>query len=891
VPVPVRHALLPEGEPMHPAPPLPTDTVTFLFTDIEGSTRLWELHPEAMCLALARHDLLLTAGIHEHGGQLVKSRGEGDSFFAVFPHPTAALAAAALQQALLTEPWPAETPLRVRMALHVAPAELREGDYYGPGVIRCARLRAVAHGGQVLLSEATADRVRDHLPAGVSLRDLGSHRLKDLQQPERIFQLLHPCLPADFPPLRSLEAFAHNLPAQLTSFIEREQVMAEVKQLLATTRLPTLTGSGGCGKTRLALQVGADLVEEYADGVWLVELAALADPGQVPQTVAAALGVREEPNRPLTQTLLDDLRPKQVLLVLDNCEHLLSACAHLADPLLRGCPHLRLLATSREALGITGEQTYRVPSLSLPDLPHLPPLERLHEFEAVQLFADRAGLVRSDFTLTEANAAAVVQVCRRLDGIPLAIELAGARVRVLSVEQVAARLDDRFRLLTGGSRTALPRQQTLRALIDWSYDLLSEPERVLLRRLSVFAGGWTLEAAEGVCGGDGIDEWEILDLLTELVDKSLVVAAEQGEEVRYRLLETIRQYGQEKRAGSGEEQGLRGRHRDWFLGLAEQAAREWESAAQEQWLERLEREHDNVRAALGWSVECGEAAAGLQLGTALYRFWEVRGYLAEGRERLAALLAVGEASERTVAHAKALNAAAFLASRQGDYEATRALCEESLVVGREVGDKRVMASSLNILGHVAIDHGDTGAAWALYEESLRLWRELGDTQGIAMVLNNLGSVTFYEGDYQAARALHEETLVLRRQMGAKHGIATSIANLAEVARHEGDWERARAVWAESLPLFGEMGDRGRVAEGLQGVAAVSGAQGQRRRAVRLLGAAEALREAIGSPLTTPNVTLLDSERVWVKGRRRCSNVRACARSARPGAPGELRHSL
>jgi class 3 adenylate cyclase len=450
---------------MESATPLPGGAVTFLLTDIEGSTKLWEQHPEAMEAAVARHDTLAAVIVHQHAGTLVKQRGEGDSLFAVFADPVDAVTAATtLQLALCSEPWPSETPLRVRIALHTGAAALRDGDYYGATVNRCARLRAVAHGGQVLLSRTTRDHVRNCLPEGASLRDLGSHRLKDLQQPEQVYHLLHPDLPSDFPPLRSLEAFAHNLPAQLTSFIGREQAMAEVKQCLATSRLVTLTGSGGCGKTRLALQVAADLLEEYAGGVWLVELAPLVDDALVPQTVASALGVREEPGRGLTETLVEYLKPKALLLILDNCEHLLTACAQLTDALLRSCPSLRILASSREGLGIGGEQAYRVPSLALPDARRLPALERLQEFEAVQLFAERARFCQAAFAVTPANAPAVIQVCERLDGIPLAIELAAARLKALPVEKLNERLDDRFRLLTGGSRTALPRQQTLKAL-------------------------------------------------------------------------------------------------------------------------------------------------------------------------------------------------------------------------------------------------------------------------------------------------------------------------------------------------------------------------------------------------------------------------------------------
>jgi class 3 adenylate cyclase len=482
-------------------PDLPTGTVTFLFTDIEGSTRLWEQHPEAMEAALARHDALAATVIQQHDGILVKHRGEGDSLFAVFARAADAVTGAAmLQQVLNAEPWPAETPLRVRMALHTGDAALRERDYFGAAVNRCARLRAVAHGGQLLLSAATQELVRDSLPEGVSFRDLGEHRLRDLARPERVFQLLHPDLPADFPPLTSLNTLPNNLPQQVTSFIGREKEMAAVRRLLDTTRLLTLTGSGGTGKTRLTLQVAAELLEGDGDGVWLVELAPLAEPSLVPQAVATALGVREEPGRPLSQTLVGFLKPKRLLLLLDNCEHLLSACAELAGLLLRSCPGVQILATSREGLNIPGETTYRLPSLSLPDPRQLPTsVESLSQYEAVRLFIDRAAAAVPSFAVTHQNAPAVAQLCVRLDGIPLAIELAAARVKALSVEQINGRITDMFRLLTGGSRTALPRQQTLRAAIDWSYDLLSEKEKILLRRLSVFAGGWTLEAAEQVC--------------------------------------------------------------------------------------------------------------------------------------------------------------------------------------------------------------------------------------------------------------------------------------------------------------------------------------------------------------------------------------------------------
>jgi len=880
----------------------PTGTVTFLFTDIEGSTKLWEQHPGTMPVALARHDDLLTEAIQQHGGVVVKNRGEGDSFFAVFARATDAVAAAwTLQQALLAEPWPPPLApptlgglggLRVRVALHTGEADQRGGDYYGASVNRCARVRAVAHGGQVLLSQATAERVREHLPEGGrsgatwGLRDLGSHRLKDLQQPEHLYQLLHPDLPADFPPLRSLAAFAHNLPAQVTRFIGREREMGEVKVLLATTRLLTLTGSGGCGKTRLALQVVAEVLEEYLDGVWLVELAALADPNLVPQTVAAALGVREEPNRPLLATLADYLRPRSLLLLLDNCEHLLATCAQLADTLLRACPNLTVLASSREGLGIAGEQTYRVPSLSLPDPQRLPPPERLREIEAVQLFADRAGLAQPSFAVTAANAVPVAQVCERLDGIPLAIELAAARVKVLPVEQIVARLDDRFRLLTGGSRTALPRQQTLRALIDWSYDLLSEPERALLRRLSVFAGGWTLEAAETVGAGGEIEEWEVLDRLTALVDKSLVVVEEQSGETRYRLLETVRQYARDRLLEAGEAATVRERHLDWYLALAERAEPEFRGAEQLVWLNRLEAEHDNLRAALEWSQSGDDRGeAGLRLIGALGWFWGVRCHWGEMRSWIERVLASTEESGRTAVRARVLCHAGTSAWVQGDWVAARPRLEESLAIWRELGNQEGVASSLIQLAIVTHWLGDPAAAlaqieesvtlyrqgkdkWGLasalhimaarkrnagdyvgarvcVEESLALIRETGNPWGLCLSLSSMGGEALRLGDYAAARSFFEESLALARKVGDKWTIAGLLEALGNVSRCEGDYARAVALYKESLARHRDLTSKGSISQVLYLLGYVAQDQGKVERAARLLGAAEGLFDALG----------------------------------------------
>jgi predicted ATPase/class 3 adenylate cyclase len=786
---------------------LPSGTVTFLFTDIEGSTRLWEEHPEAMREALGRHDALLREAIGAHQGRVFKT--VGDQFCAAFTAAPEALAAAlTAQRALHAEPWPGTGPLRVRMALHTGTAEAREGDYLGPPLNRIARLLEAGHGGQILLSLATQELVRDHLPEESGLRDLEEHRLKDLTRPERVFQLLHPDLPADFPPLRSLAAFAHNLPAQLTSFIGREQAMAEVKDLLSTTRLLTLTGSGGCGKTRLALQVAVDLLEEYAEGVWLVELAPLADPALVPQTVLSALGVREETGRPLIETLVDYLQPKSLLLILDNCEHLLTACAQLADHLLRCCPKLQILASSREGLGIAGEQTYRVPSLALPDARHLPPLERLHDFEAVQLFADRARASQATFAVTPANAPSVAQVCQRLDGIPLAIELAAARVKALPVEQIAARLDDMFRLLTGGSRTALPRQQTLRALIDWSYNLLTEAERTLLRRLSVFAGGWTLEAAEAVCPGDGIEGWEVLDLLTQLVDKSLVVYLEQGSGARYRLLETVRQYARDRLLEASEGEVVRDRHRDWFVALAEQAAPHLQFGSEERtWMDRLERDHDNLRAALEWCQATEEGGeAGLRLAGALTWFWYKRGHKTEGWQRASSALSIGSGAS-AARRGKALTDAFWLALFRSDFPAQATLAAEALALGREAGDPWLTATALHRSGMVAAQGGDLERAQVMCEEGLSLARQLGDRLLLALLSQAMAIAAQQRGDYERARTFYQDSLDHFRGLEDSGGTAVLLTHLGWLARQEGNDERARALWSEALALWRGVGDR------------------------------------------------------------------------------------
>jgi len=712
-------------------------------------------------------------------------------------------------------------------------------------------------------------------------------------------------------PARRLDfARRQSLPLQLTRFVGRERALADLAQVLAGTRLLTLTGPPGVGKTRLALQLAEETSDVFPDGVGLVDLAPLADPFLVPRAVAEVLGVQEQPRRPLVETLADALYAQRLLLVLDNCEHLVEAGAALADSLLRACPRLTILATGREALGIGGEHAWPVPSLTVPsDVPAatVDALAALRQSEGVQLFVERVHAAVPSFTLTERNARAVVQICRRLDGIPLALELAAARVRVLSVEQLAARLDDagigrgdastdaRFRLLTGGSRAALPRQQTLRAAIDWSYALLREPERRLLRQASVFAGGWTLEAAETVCSDDGLAADEVLELLQALVDKSLVIADAEGMEARYRLLDTLRQYATERLRDADEETVVRGRHLAWYAALSEELGRRIDAGQQRVWLERLEREHDNFRAALTWSLAArGEDAAdareraelGLRLAGALGWFWYLHSYLEEGRRWLHEVLAAS-AQAPAAPRARALALAGLLAENQGDYRHAETLLQDSLAHARQTDDMPGVARALTVLGLVARNLGDYEEATALLAEGLAtaracgecwiemvslLWlgsvaryqgdvqratelldaslavsRELGDESIRLRILSHRGMVAHAQGHEQQATELLEESLELARHINSKWGAAVALIDLGIVAHAQGDPGRAAAECVDGLRLFRDVGDRWGITRGLHTLGRIAADVGDVARAARLYVASARLREAIGAP--------------------------------------------
>jgi len=817
---------------------VPTGNVTFLLTDIEGSTRNWETSESDMRAALVRHDELLARHIGEHDGTVLTERGEGDSFFAVFPTASGAVAAGlAIQLAIGSEPWPERAPIKVRVALHTGEAGQ---DHRGPDVNRCARLRALAHGGQVLVSATSTALVRGGLPDGASLQDLGRHRLRDLTIPERVFQLDHPGLPSSFPPLASLDAFRHNLPVQLTSFVGRAADLATVTNLVHEHRLVTLIGAGGAGKTRLALQAGADLLEDFGDGVWFVDLAPLTDPSLVPAAVATAVGVGEVPGRALADTLAEHLATRTTLVILDNCEHLVAAASKLVDQLLRGAVGLRVLATSREGLGVPGELVWRVPSLSAPDPDGAQTAASAGRFEAVQLFCDRAEAQRPGFALTDENADVVGHICRRLDGVPLAIELAAARVKVLAPDDLLARLEDRFRVLTGGSRTALPRQQTLRATVDWSHDLLGEAERVLFRRLSVFAGGFDLDACEAVCGTDRLAGELVLDLLAGLVDKSLAIAeADTHGRVRYSVLDTLRQYGHEKLEAAGEADAVDDAHLRWFLDLAERAyaAR---IDAESAWLARLERDLDNLRAALD-RARAVDPDAELRLAGALSWLWYLHTeHGSEGRARLAH--ALDGRHERTAVMARALSGAAMTANWAGDPAEAAALAERSIEIWRGLGDELELGLALEALGWARFFIGDPEGALAPMEESVACMRRIGHRRLINRATVGLGQVLVALGDVKTGEPLARETLAVGRELGAPRDIHYSLHYLGDYALLRGAGTEAVGWYAQSMEAALDYGNAAEAALELEAFAMALACQGRREEAVRL-GTAAAARMA------------------------------------------------
>ncbi len=871
----------------------PTGTVTFLFTDIEGSTKLWEKSPTAMHAALTRHDTILREAIEGHGGFVFKT--VGDAFCAAFPTALGALESAlAAQRALFSEAWGEEiVALRARMALHTGATHERDGDYFGPPVNRVARLLSAGHGGQVLLSSSTQELVRDQLPADTHLRDFGERHLKDLARPERVFQFTAPDLPSEFPPLRTLESYSNNLPLQATPLIGREREVEAVCGRLRSpeTRLLTLVGPGGTGKTRVGLQVAAELVDDFEDGVFFVPIAAITDPTLVAPTIARVLGLSEGGAQPPEELLEGYLRERHTLLLLDNLEQVIGS-APILDGLLSSAPKLKIVATSRTPLGLYGEQEFPIPPLSLPDPESLPPVENLTEYEAVRLFVERARAVRPEFSLTEENAPAVVEICERLDGLPLAIELAAARIKLLPPRVLLERLGNRLKLLTGGARNLPERQRTLRNAIEWSYGLLEEGESMLFGRLGVFSGGATLEAMEAVCDARGDLPTDVLEGASSLLDKSLLRQEEAaGVEPRFVMLETIHEFADAKLEGSGEAEAVRRAHAEYFLALAEEAEPMLWGAEDAAWLDRLEQEHDNMRAALSWAIEHEEATLALRVGGALRWFWYMEGYYGEGRRWLEAALGKDLGAAAAEARARALEGVGWLASSQGDLDRAQAVAKEGLKLSTEAGlSKVIVADFQNVLGDAARHRGDYKRASELLEQSLALHRAVKDTRGVAWSLGDLANVSSDRGSYERARALYEEGLVLSRELGGaellgaylislgdeyllegnperatelneeaaelyrrrgrKGVLQVALNNLGWSALIRGDHRKAEALHEECLVLCRELGDKLIGAESIEGFACAAGAGGAGERAARLFGAAEALREAAGNQQAT-----------------------------------------
>jgi len=887
-------------------------TATFLLTDIEGSTRLWEEQPAAMSVALEAHDALLRAAVEQAGGTVVKTTGNG--VLAAFDRPEAGLVAAVEgQRALERHAWPTTGPLRVRMAIHSGSAEVREGDFFGPALNRTARLMAIGHGGQVLVSSTTSALVADDQVPGSELVDLGEHRLRDLDRPEHVYQVVATGLRREFPPLRAVAEHPTNLRPQVTSFVGRERELAEVRGLLVRSRLVTLVGVGGTGKTRLELQVAADALDGYRDGAWLVELAPLSDPELLVAEIGRALRVQQQPGQPPIDTIADYLRSKELLLLLDNCEHLIAAAADVTHRLLGSCPALSVLTTSREPLGVDGEALFAVPSLALPAPMeerggHLvvddEALERAGRSDAVSLFLERARATLPAFALDLSNVGAVVEICRRLDGIPLALELAAARVNVLSADEIAQGLGDRFRLLTGGRRTAVPRQRTLQALIDWSWDLLEDDDRRLLRRLAVFAGGWTLESATGVTfdypadhGSDGVGRKDggarlaTLDGLGRLVDRSLV-AVDHTSATRYRMLETIRQYSADQLAASGETVPLRDRHLAVFLRLARDAEQGLEGPELPAWMERLDAEIDNLRTALDWADGANPEAA-LEMCFALTRYWRSRAMGSEGLDRLLHAVervrALPEPDSAPVARARAVLVAHALAGASHVAESIgraegASLGEEALGLARKSGDPAAISDAITILvitRVLAAGERDVDGLRAMLDEATGIANDLGDwaragriaagramveapvdldaadrwlvqaseaavrsgnPQEIAWVTQIRGRVASRIGRLEDAERWFRQSQAQFHAIGDQRFELSVQSELGHVLRRSGRIDEAEAEYRQTVRGWQRSGNRGAVANQLESFAYVAMSRGNGLRAARLLGAAEALRE-------------------------------------------------
>jgi predicted ATPase/class 3 adenylate cyclase len=828
------------GDAMAGTPALPTGTLTFLLTDIESSTARWDRNPDAMTQALVRHDAVAHPLIESHHGRQVEAGREGDSILAVFARASDALACAiALQSALRGERWPEGADLRVRIALHSGEAELRASHYYGAALYRANRLLATANGGQIVITGATHSLVVDSLPAGATLRDLGEHRLKDLERPERVHQVVHPSYALDERPLKSAGADRHNLLAQTTRFVGREGQLAEVKRLLGSNRLLTLTGAGGAGKTRLALEVAREVLSQYPDGVWLVELAPLSDPELIPQAVAQALGVIEEPGRPVAQTLAAWLRQKRLLLVLDSCEHLTDAVARLASDLLTACAGLQILATSRERLRVAAEVAWVVPPMAVPARTRDISPDAMLQFEAVILFTDRSLASEPGLELTEDRIRTVTEICRRLDGLPLAIELAAARVNVMSPAEILAGLRDRLRLLGSPGRSAGGRQRTLRGTLDWSYRLLEREEAALFRALSVFAGSFSLEAAEAVAGGE--DPESVINILARLVDKSLVVVLLDGSgQTRYRLLGMTEEYARERLHEEQESEAAERAHALYYLRLAEVAANRYSGADGAGWLKGIDLEQDNIRSVFDRDLSRADDVEP-RLVIAMRDYWDQREHVREGRSRVTAALAHPIA--RPEHEAGVLHTGGVLAWAQGDLDAAAEQAASAFAIRDRIGDAEGMVESHELLGQIAFSREDYNLARHHFTDALELAQSIGNPDLVGKCQFRLGFVETYAGSLESARQYLESSLKELGRAGNRRMTALILAPLGHIDVRLGRLDAARECLERGLTQLATSANARMIANFLECFAELEAEAGHPERALCLAGAAASLREA------------------------------------------------
>ena len=832
---------------------LPTGTVTFLFTDIEGSTKLVQALGAGFHRVLDDHHALIRKAIADEGGTVVST--EGDAFFAVFTTAPAAVSAAiAAQRDLAEHDWPDDIEVKVRMGLHTGEGTLAGDNYSGLDVNRAARIAGSANGGQVLVSDATSALVGGALD-GVTTSELGEFHLKDLERPERLFQLNAPGLRPDFPPPRTLDTRPNNLLVQLTPFIGREKEVRALRDMVKANRLVTLTGPGGTGKTRLSLEVAARALLDFTDGAYFVPLAEVVDPGLVPSTIAQSLEIKEQGERPIVDTLRDSLRPLERLLVLDNFEQILDAAPFVVD-LLEVAPKLKMIVTSRAPLHVTGEQEFPVPPMAVPDPENLPTEQWLSRYDAVALFVQRAAAARPDFTLTDQDAPAIAAICTRLDGLPLAIELAAARVRILGPGEILKRLESSLTFLTGGARDLPQRQQTLRDAIAWSYDLLDEPEKALFRRLSVFVGGFTFEAAEKVCNPDGELGIDIFEGLESLADKSLIRRFESDlGDSRFRMLVVIREFALDALASQDDRDLIRGRHAGFFSALVAEA--EPNMGGPDRWPDRLELENDNLRAVLHYCIETGDAERGMLLGGCGWRFWHLRNHLGEGRDWMEQLFALDSAGARTEARAKGLMAWGSLTYWQSDFDETKQHYTEGLEIFRELDHKRGIAEALFNLAYLAAVGRDYETAIAHHTEARGYYKELGDRLGYAWATTGAGLAYALSRDTENAKTFGEEATEIFIELKDWFGEFNSRYVVVQALRFSG---RHAEALEEAIPIIESSlahGDLSGVAGGLDGQADIEWQLGHHERAVILAGAADAIKEAIGGGAPATLVDAID----------------------------------